>query len=200
LCYEAAKTFRVQGVRRAVIKFRFKPRKALEAIEWMLASAGVPVDFHTILKTAYFADKRMLNEHGRPIFGANYRAMNYGPVPVEIYEMLKCEAYWLSELEREDYPWKREGGYRVERPRGRNHDVTTDSLAPAEMRILAEEFERSRRMTFNHRTRETHGLDWVEGTRRQDERMAYEDMIDPDRPDRADLIEDLEVMGPRLAH
>lgn len=182
-----------------MIKFRFNPRKALDAVEWMLATAGEPIDFHAILKAAYFADKRMLNQHGRPIFGANYRAMNYGPVPLELYEMLKGEPYWLSELEIEDYPWRRCGGYQVKRPHGPNWKVATENLAPVELEILAEEFECSRKMTFDRRTRETHGLDWVEGTRRPDERMAYEDMIDPNCPDRADLIEDLEVMGPRLA-
>jgi hypothetical protein len=41
-------------------------------------------------------------------------------------------------------------------------------------------------------------MDWVEGTRRDGQRMAYEDMIRPDLPGRAELIEDLEAMGPRL--
>jgi hypothetical protein len=54
-------------------------------------------------------------------------------------------------------------------------------------------------MTFTERPRETHGMDWVEGTRRPYERMAYEDMIAPDLPAREELIEELETMGPRIA-
>jgi hypothetical protein len=180
-----------------MIQFRFNPRKASQAIQWMLATATDAVDFHTILKTIYFADKRMLNEHGRPIFGANYRAMNYGPVPLEVYEMLKCEPYWLTELAQDDYPWLREG-YRVRLIPNHNQLPEPDDIAPAEMDTIREAFEQCREMTFNQRTRETHGMDWVEGTRRPGERMAYEDMIAPDRPDRNDLIEDLEAMGPRL--
>lgn len=179
-----------------MIKFRFNPQKAMQGVDWMLEKAGRDLDFHKILKTAYFADKRMLNEHGRPIFGARYRAMNYGPVPLEIYEMLKCEPYWLSELSMNEYPWTRQG-YRVIRQAGRN-DLTTDAFSALEMRILEEAFAQSCGMTFDQRTRETHGMDWVEGSRRPDESMAYEDMIAADHVNRAELIEDLQAMGPRL--
>ncbi len=180
-----------------MIQFRFNPRKALQAVEWMLATATEPLDFHTILKTAYFADKRMLNEHGRPVFGARYRAMNYGPVPLEIYEMLKCEPYWLSEIAREQYPWE-PTGCKVRLLPNRNDLPPPDDIAPTEMDIIAEEFARSQAMTFTQKTLETHDWDWVEGTYRPDAKMAYEDMIAKDLPNRAEMIEDLEAMGPRL--
>jgi hypothetical protein len=180
-----------------MIQFRFSPRKALQAVEWMLVEAGEAVDFHTLLKTVYFADKRMLNEFGRPIFGATYRAMNFGPVPLEVYEMAKCEPLWLAELELDEYPWTR-SGYKVSRAKGRNAKADLDDIAPAEMDILRDAFAMSRAMTFNQRTRETHGMDWVEGSRRKGAAMAYEDMIDATRHDREELIADLEAIGPRL--
>lgn len=181
-----------------MIQFRFNARKAKEAIQWMLATANAPVDFHALLKAVYFADKQMLNEFGRPVFGASYRAMNYGPVPLEVYEMLKCEPYWLAELDLEDYPWVRRG-FHVSAHPGPNALPQPDHLAPAELDALRTAFDRSRAMTFTERTRETHGMDWVEGTRRPGHRMAYEDMVDSNAPDRAELIEDLDAMGPRIA-
>lgn len=183
---------------RSMIQFRFNASKALEAIQWMLATANEPVDFHALLKAVYFADKQMLNDYGRPIFGANYRAMNYGPVPLEVYEMLKCEPYWLAELDLQDYPWVR-SGYKVQLPAGPNALPQPDHLAPAEMDALQTAFHRSRRMNFTERTRETHGMDWVEGSRRPGNRMAYEDMVDARASNRDELLEDLEAMGPRIA-
>lgn len=181
-----------------MIQFRFNPRKALQAVEWMLAEVGDAVDFHTLLKTCYFADKQMLNDHGRPIFGASYRAMNYGPVPLEIYEMLKCEPIWLAELDLDEYPWTRES-FRTRRDPVRNALPDTDFIAEREKDAISEAFAKCREMTFTERTRETHGMDWVEGTRRPGGRMAYEDMISPDHPERAALIDELETMGPRIA-
>jgi hypothetical protein len=67
------------------------------------------LDLHTILKTCYFADKDHLNRNRRPIFGATYRAMRFGPVPLETYEMTKRDPIWLPELDADSYPWSLEG-------------------------------------------------------------------------------------------
>ncbi|WP_197019108.1 Panacea domain-containing protein [Thioalkalivibrio sp. HK1] len=181
------------------IRFRFAPKKCLQAVQWMLAKVNEPLDFHTILKTAYFADKRMLNKNWRPIFGATYRAMNYGPVPVEVYEMLKCEPYYLSELDLDDYPWERKG-YRVNLTDTDrlNEILNPKGLSKADMRFIQEEFERSRWMNFDQRTKETHQNDWIRGIQRPDSRMAYEDMIDDDHPHREEMIEDLASIGTRI--
>lgn len=180
-----------------MIQFRFNPVKAAQAVHQMLVWADGTLDFHTILKAVYFADREMLNRHARPIFGATYRAMNYGPVPLQVYEMLKAEPYWLSELDMEDYPWTRRG-YKVSTLHGHNNPPETDHLARAEIELLHNALTKSRAMSFDQRTRETHGMDWVRGTQRYDERMAYEDMIAPDHPSREEVIEDLEAMGPRI--
>ena len=81
-----------------MIKFRFNPRKAYEGILWMLSQANGRRDLHAVLKACYFADKSHLNEYGRPVFGARYQAMPYGPVPLQIYEMLKGEPHWYRNL------------------------------------------------------------------------------------------------------
>ncbi|WP_025770995.1 type II toxin-antitoxin system antitoxin SocA domain-containing protein [Thioalkalivibrio sp. HK1] len=181
------------------IRFRFAPKKCLQAVQWMLLTANEPLDFQTILKAAYFADKRMLNKHRRPIFGATYRAMNYGPVPVEVYEMLIEEPYHLSELDLDDYPWKRKG-HRVSLIDSGHQDeiLNPTSIAEADLAFLEEEFERSRGMSFNQRTEETHQMDWVRGIERPDSRMAYEDMIAYDHPHRKEMIEDLTSIGVRI--
>ncbi len=185
------------------IKFRFAPKKCLQAVQWMLVTADEALDFHTILKTAYFADKRMLNEHRRPVFGDTYRAMDYGPVPVGFYEILKCEPYYLPELDLDDYPWERKG-YRVSLTDSdsdsdrRNALLNPTDLSKTDMKVLADEFERSREMRFNQRTAETHRIDWIRGIERPDSRMAYEDMIDKDHPHREEMIEDLASIGLRI--
>jgi hypothetical protein len=93
------------------IRFKFRPEKAFAAIHWMVRQRP-GLDLHALLKACYFADKAHLNTFGRPIFGATYRAMRFGPVPIEIYEMAKGEALWLSEVQRDRYPWTLEG-YRL---------------------------------------------------------------------------------------
>ena len=89
------------------IRFKFAAHKAKAAI--LLSAQEWPgIDIHGLLKACYFADVAHLNRHGRPIFGATYRAMKFGPVPLEIYEMLKGDPLWLAELSLERFPWRLE--------------------------------------------------------------------------------------------
>ena len=46
-------------------------------------------DFHKIFKIIYFADRQHLADWGRPITGDTYIAMDAGPVPSRLYDMLK---------------------------------------------------------------------------------------------------------------
>ena len=46
-------------------------------------------DFHKIFKIIYFADRQHLVDWGRPITGDTYIAMEAGPVPSRLYDMLK---------------------------------------------------------------------------------------------------------------
>jgi hypothetical protein len=175
-----------------MIRFRFNAEKAYQAILWMLGESAT-LDLHTILKACYFADKSHLNEFGRPVFGATYRAMKYGPVPLEIYEMLKSEPIWLCEAERDEFPWQVRGRGRIELS-GDRHAPNRVALSQSDMDHLRAAFDRARSMTFNERTRETHGRDWQ---RAYLGLMDYADMIE-DGPDRDEKIEGLRSLAPRL--
>ena len=153
------------------IRFRFAPQKAYTAILWMI-SEKPNIDLHTMLKACYFADKRHLNEHGRPVFGATYKAMKFGPVPLEIYEMAKGEPLWLPELDVDVYPWAL-NGYRLYLT---NNDFPAqDALSESDREALEEGFRTSGGMNFNARTAVTHGIDWQKAKLG---RMKYEDMFE----------------------
>lgn len=170
------------------IRFKFAAAKARAAIEMMVA-ARPGVDLHTMLKSCYFADRQHLNQYGRPIFGATYRAMKFGPVPIEIYEMAKGEALWLAELDAERYPWRIDGFrlYRTE-----NTDPDLGALSETDVDALKKCFDRSRAMTFSARTAATHGPDWQAANLGF---MRYEDMID-ESPEKEKIVEYLREAAP----
>jgi uncharacterized phage-associated protein len=155
------------------IRFKFAPLKAAAAIHWMVAEQS-GIDLHTMLKACYFADKRHLNKHCRPIFGATYKAMKYGPVPLEIYEMAKGESYWLAEIDAEDYPWRLRG-YKLHL--NANSDPDKDELSESDMKALRKGLEKSASLNFDERTAATHGEDWQAAELGI---MLYEDMILPE--------------------
>ncbi len=69
----------------------FDRDKALEAILYIAKSLHNPT-FHSISKMLYLSDKLHLQEYGRLICGDCYIAMEYGPVPSAIYNMMKVAA------------------------------------------------------------------------------------------------------------
>jgi len=162
------------------IRFKFAPAKALAAIHWM-AREQRNIDLHTLLKACYFADKWHLNKHRRPVFGAVYKAMRFGPVPVEIYEMAKGENYWLAELGIDTYPWRLEG-FRLSVTGNREPDLSV--LSESDLEAIQFGLKKSSRMTFNERTAATHGPDWQAADL---DLMRYEDMIE-DSPDKEHIV------------
>ncbi|MFN3970342.1 MAG: Panacea domain-containing protein [Gemmobacter sp.] len=146
-----------------------------------MAAQSSRLDLHTALKACYFADKTHLNEYQQPIFGARYRAMAYGPVPLEIYELIKGESLWLAELGRERMPWRLDG-FRIVAES--NEPMALDRFAESELEHFVAGFELSQAMTFTQRTAATHGPDWHAANGGE---MRYEDMIE-DRPDRDAML------------
>lgn len=163
------------------IRFKFAPAKARAALHWMLRQSPT-CDLHTALKGFYFADKKHLNENDRPIFGATYRAMKFGPVPIEVYEMAKGDALYLEELSADRYPWALRG-YTLRLEENEEPDLSV--LSATDMQALEYGYKLSRSMTFNERTAATHGHDWQAA---QLGLMNYEDMID-ESPHKAEKVE-----------
>jgi hypothetical protein len=167
------------------IKFKFSASKARAAIHWFVAQHN-GVDLHAALKACYFADKSHLNAVGKPIFGATYKAMRFGPVPLEIYEMMKGEIIWIIESGVSSFPWRLEGHQlRI----ADNGNVDLGSLSETDREHLTAGFKKSLEMTFNERTAATHGPDWQKADLGI---MKYEDMIE-EGPEKASLVAYLEA-------
>ncbi len=67
---------------------QFDKVKALNALLYV-ANRVQRKDFHKLFKIIYFADRQHLADWGRPITGDTYIAMEAGPVPSRLYDMLK---------------------------------------------------------------------------------------------------------------
>lgn len=160
----------------------------MSAIHWMVSQKSC-LDLHTMLKGCYFADKEHLNRENQPIFGATYRAMRFGPVPLEIYEMAKGEALWLAETGRTAFPWRLDGFSLVAIA---NDDPDMTHLSESDVDALQLGFKKSSSMTFSERTAATHGPDWQAARLGI---MLYEDMLD-ETPDKQERIAYLEAGAP----
>lgn len=174
------------------IRFKFAADKARAALIWILTKHE-SVDLHACLKTFYFAEKDHLNKHARPIVGATYKAMKYGPVPLEIYEMIKCEPYWVAELSDHEppCPWKLDWATVKRRKSFPTGNDVTELLSANDIKSLEAALKKSVAMTFTERTAATHGEDWQKANLGI---IDYEDMIE-DTPQKEKLVETLRDTG-----
>ncbi len=82
------------------IRFELNEKKCLEGIQF-LAGEKPGITQYYIGKVFFFADKAHFLDWGRPISGDRYVAMEHGPVPSFIYDMLKKDSGEPDELEDE---------------------------------------------------------------------------------------------------
>lgn len=68
----------------------FKYEKAVNSLLYVLERLGGKTDMHKLCKILYYADQRHLSIYGRSITGDRYIAMQFGPVPSCIDDILKA--------------------------------------------------------------------------------------------------------------
>ena len=66
---------------------KYSEKKGIEILKYII-SQGLHNKYY-ILKSIYFADKYHLQHYGRQVNGNNFYALEYGPVPSEMYAFIK---------------------------------------------------------------------------------------------------------------
>lgn len=79
------------------IRFRVDYEKCIEGID-LLAQEKPGITQYYVCKVFFFADKEHLLDWGRPISGDRFVAMEHGPVPSFIYDLLKDSAAEPDEI------------------------------------------------------------------------------------------------------
>ena len=77
-------------------RFVFQREKAIEMVLYLAQRLDNPTVLQ-ICKLMYFADKRHLDKWGQFLCGNDYVAMEHGPVPVNVYDMLNKARIWDKE-------------------------------------------------------------------------------------------------------
>lgn len=67
---------------------QFKTDKAVQAASAILRRQGGRMSRLRLVKLLYIANRKMLQQHGRPIFVAKAVAMKHGPVHSEVYDLV----------------------------------------------------------------------------------------------------------------
>ena len=87
--------------------FRFHFERTLQASACLLRLDGKRMDYLRLLKLLYIADREWLAETGEPITGDRPCAMKLGPVPSNVYNLIKGvgsrAGEWDDYIHKQDY-------------------------------------------------------------------------------------------------
>lgn len=137
----------------------FDREKALETILLIAKHLNTPT-LHSVSKILYLADKRHLQDFGRLTCGDKYIAMEYGPVPSGVYDMMKV----AGDRHRIDPDWDEvikdafevRGGRRIKLKR----QPDTALLAESEIDCIKKTIIKYGKKSFGQLTDITHDEAW----------------------------------------
>lgn len=135
-------------IARPKMRFRLNWRKCVEGIDF-IAKLKPGITQYYIGKIFYFADKEHFLDWGRPISGDRYIAMEHGPVPSNIYDLLKPDSGQPDEIADEIYRLvviNQDGNKRRVFSRMTNKD---EGLSRSDKEYLSEFFKTYGSMSFS---------------------------------------------------
>lgn len=120
-------------------------------------------DIYSLVKTAYYAQQNHLAQYGTPLFKDCNCALPFGPVPSNIYNVLKMASGDSNELNYHRSDDMHLASDAINFKSGRysaKEDPNMDFLSKSDIESLNYGIEKVAKMSFNQIKEDTHGMEW----------------------------------------
>lgn len=140
------------------MSLEFNIQSFIQPVLYILNKAAKPLDTHKISKILYFADREHLAKYGTTITDDNYIAMKYGPVPSNIYDIIKV-VLGTGEIIPEEII-KQYFEKHSEKEISAISDFEEDEFSKSEIECLNNSIKKYLHKSFAFLTTESHDLAW----------------------------------------
>lgn len=140
-------------------KFNENIETTVHSLLYILKMLGGQADFHKVFKIMYFADQKHLIKYGVPISNDKYIAMNNGPVPSMIYDILKAlrgEGLLVEFKEKFEPFFGLKNSFTV----SASQEPELDNLSESEISALLESINENKKLSFKKLTEKSHDSAW----------------------------------------
>ena len=154
----------------------FKLDKAINSILYIIEKLGGKTDMHKLCKILYFADQNHLSQYGRSITGDIYIAMQYGPVPSSIDDILKAlrgDSFFSQSPEID--PLRRYIKFENKFILSSSLNPDLDELSGTDLKCLDIAINLCKDKTFGELTTLSHGLAWSNS--QKDRAISVKDIL-----------------------
>jgi len=152
----------------------FEYEAAVNSLLFALSRLGGKSDMHKLCKILYFADQRHLSIYGRSITGDTYIAMQYGPVPSNVDDILKAirgDSFFSEYVDDLKDKFRFVNRYVVKAL----VDPDMDELSGSDVECLEYAIEICRDKNFGELTELSHGIAWTNTAR--DRAISVKDIL-----------------------
>ena len=156
------------------MKQMFQYEAALNALLFALSKLGGKSDMHKLCKILYFADQRHLSLYGRSITGDTYIAMQYGPVPSNVDDILKAvrgDSFFSGYVDELKDKLAFENRYIVKELA----EPDMDELSESDVECLTYAIDLCHDKSFGQLTDLSHGMAWTNTAR--DRAISVKDIL-----------------------
>jgi uncharacterized phage-associated protein len=128
---------------------RFNERKATQVAARLLKAAGGTLEYFSIIKMMYFADREALLKWGVPITNDRYYSLNHGPVLSQVKDLVddRSDSFWRQHISAPS-------NYKI----SLTTDAGNDQLSEAEESLIDEIFKENRRLSWWSLRQKSHKL------------------------------------------
>lgn len=146
----------------------FDTNKAVAAIKLVLSNMDTKsCDFHKLFKILYFAERGHLSKYGRSITGDKYIAMKDGPVPSNIYDVLRVlggDSIFNTSIDfTRDFAVK--NGHYIYLL---NSNLDMDIFSESEVECLSDSIEENKNLSFGILRDRSHDFAWQSANKNDD--------------------------------
>lgn len=137
----------------------FEQRKLKEIVLYLLNATG-GLDYYRVFKLLYFAEREHLAKWGHKMIADDFCALDYGPVPTQLYDAIKVlnvEKTNLASILHQDIVFAGEDAPYVLIPK-RSADM--DYISDSEKEMLDKSINENASLTFEELLKKSHDIAW----------------------------------------
>ncbi len=135
-------------------------RKEINTALYVLDMLG-EIDFHKLFKILYFAEQKHLVNYGSTIIEDTFLAMDHGPVPSKLYDILKAvKGESIFESDKFDKYFKVCGHKLINKLK-----PELEYLSASEIECINESIEENKNLSFSRLKSKSHGFAYKQADR-----------------------------------
>ena len=142
-------------------QYNFQYDKSVAALKLVLSNLkDNTCNFHKLFKIFYFADKKHIGLFGRPITGDRYIAMQAGPVPSTIYDMLKMlkgDAFFPIDIRGIEHDFVITNKHYIKLEKS---EFDLELFSESELECLSESIEENKFLSWDALVKKSHDQAW----------------------------------------